>query len=120
MSWINGWSSPKETPKAKPEALRAAFVSENRKNQPKKPTKASSAPAISQPQGAVQVTPPQTDEVEMALDDIEKVVAELKQQARQMGTEIDYHNHLLDRINTRVENTNVRVRKDNDMIVRLT
>lgn len=117
MSWINGWTTPKETPKAKPEQLRAAFEAEQRK---KSKSSAPPAPAVGRPQGAktVLATPP--DEVDLALDDLERTVGELKQQASQIGEELTYSTHLVERLNTRVDKTTARVRKDNDRIVRLT
>jgi hypothetical protein len=116
MSWLNGWTSPKETPKEDHAKVRVAF---ERESQRKNPTPA--APK-SRPQDAkvARTESVQGDEVDEVLNDLELIVGELKGQATSMGNELDYHNHLLDRLNTRVENTHMRVRKDNDRIVRLT
>lgn len=121
MSWINGWTTAKQTPKAKPEELRAAFVTQsNPKKASSPPTAPPAAKSVGRPQNVSKTVVTVQDEQDAALDDIQRIVAELQQQARTMGEEVDYHNHVLDRLNTRVENTTRRVRKDNDKIVRLT
>lgn len=121
MSWINGWTTAKETPKAKPEELRAAFVAQSTSKKASSPPPAApAAKIVGRPQNVTNTALTIREEQDAVLDDLQRIVAELHQQASGISHEVDYHNHVLDRLNTRVEDTTRRVRKDNDRIVRLT